>query len=119
GNPEYVTVNELFRTIAEVAGKRVRIRHVDGPVGVHSRNFSNARIASLGWRAQWPLRRGIEATYPWIASQVAAAEWKSRSGCRIGHPAWSGRGDRLSRNADTDLTPARRDLGPRAVRVQP
>jgi GDP-D-mannose 3', 5'-epimerase len=74
GNPEYVTVDELVSTIAEVAGKRIRIRHVDGPVGVHSRNFSNARIESLGWRALWPLRRGIESTYAWIASQVAAAE---------------------------------------------
>ncbi len=79
GNPEYVTVDELVRTITEVAGKRIRIRQVDGPVGVHSRNFSNARIESLGWRALWPLRRGIEATYPWIASQVAASELKPRA----------------------------------------
>jgi GDP-D-mannose 3',5'-epimerase len=70
GNPEYVTVDELVRTVAGVAGKTVKIRHVDGPVGVQSRDFSNARIESLGWRAQWPLRRGIEATYPWIAAQV-------------------------------------------------
>jgi nucleoside-diphosphate-sugar epimerase len=71
GNPEYVTVNELVETVAAVAGKRIKIRHVDGPVGVQSRNFSNSRIESLGWRAQWPLRRGIEQTYPWIAGQVA------------------------------------------------
>jgi GDP-D-mannose 3', 5'-epimerase len=70
GNPEYVTVDEMVRTVADVAGKSVKIRHVDGPVGVQSRNFSNARIKSLGWRAQWPLRRGIEATYHWIAAQV-------------------------------------------------
>jgi GDP-D-mannose 3', 5'-epimerase len=73
GNPECVTVDELVRTVIGVAGKRIRIRHVDGPVGVHSRNFSNARIESLGWRAAWPLQRGIQATYPWIASQVRTA----------------------------------------------
>jgi GDP-D-mannose 3', 5'-epimerase len=73
GDPEYVTVDELVRTVIGVAGKRIRIRHIDGPVGVHSRNFSNARIESLGWRAAWPLQRGIQATYPWIASQVRAA----------------------------------------------
>ena len=56
-----------------MAGKRVKMRHVDGPVRVHSRNFSNGRIESLGWRSQWPLRRGIEATYPWIAAQVEQA----------------------------------------------
>lgn len=70
GNPEYVTVEELVHTVASVAGKAIKIRHIDGPVGVQSRNFSNARIESLGWRAQWPLRRGIEVTYPWIAAQV-------------------------------------------------
>ena len=73
GCPEYVTVDQLVGTVAAVAKKRVKIRHVDGPVGVHSRNFSNGRIESLGWRSQWPLRRGIEATYPWVAAQVEAA----------------------------------------------
>jgi GDP-D-mannose 3',5'-epimerase len=73
GNPEYLTVDELARTVIGVSGKRIRIRHVEGPVGVHSRNFSNARIESLGWRAAWPLQRGIQSTYPWIASQVRAA----------------------------------------------
>lgn len=71
GNPEYVSVDELVHMVATVARKEIKIRHVDGPVGVHSRNFSNGRIESLGWRAQWPLRRGIAATYPWITAQVA------------------------------------------------
>ncbi len=71
GDPEYVTVDELVATVAAVSGKNIKIKHVKGPVGVQSRNFSNARIKSLGWRAQWPLRRGIEQTYPWIAAQVA------------------------------------------------
>jgi GDP-D-mannose 3',5'-epimerase len=71
GNPEYVRVDELVETVAAVSGKQIKIKHVKGPVGVQSRNFSNARIESLGWQAQWPLRRGIEQTYPWIAAQVA------------------------------------------------
>jgi len=75
GNPEYVAVDELVRTVMEVAGKEVKIRHVDGPIGVQSRNFSNGRIESIGWRARWPLRRGVEATYPWIASQVGRHEF--------------------------------------------
>jgi len=75
GNPEYVTVDELVETVAAVSGKRITIRHVDGPVGVQSRNFSNGRIESLGWRPEWPLRRGIKETYPWIASQVTAASY--------------------------------------------
>lgn len=73
GNPEYVSVNELVATVAAVAGKSVTVRHIDGPVGVQSRNFSNAAIEALGFQARYPLRRGIEATYPWVAAQVAAA----------------------------------------------
>jgi len=70
GCPQYVTVDELAATVAEVAGKEIHIQHVEGPVGVHSRNFSNARIYSLGWKAKISLREGIAWTYPWIEEQV-------------------------------------------------
>jgi nucleoside-diphosphate-sugar epimerase len=72
GNPEYVSVDELVATVAQVSGKRFQVRHIAGPVGVQSRNFSNARIYSLGWQARYPLREGIARTYPWIAAQVEA-----------------------------------------------
>jgi GDP-D-mannose 3',5'-epimerase len=70
GCPEYVTVDELAETIAEVAGKKVHLNHVAGPVGVQSRNFSNERIYSIGWQARFFLRDGISRTYPWIEEQV-------------------------------------------------
>jgi nucleoside-diphosphate-sugar epimerase len=73
GCPEYVSVDELVQTVADVAGKKVRIVHIDGPVGVQSRNFSNERIYSTGWRSRFSLRDGIASTYPWIESQVRAA----------------------------------------------
>lgn len=72
GCPQYVTVNELVSTVAEVAGKRIRVQHVEGPVGVQSRNFSNARIYSIGWKPRVFLKDGIQLTYPWIEAQVAA-----------------------------------------------
>lgn len=74
GNPEYVTVAELISTVAEVAGKAIEAKYIDGPVGVQSRNFSNARIESLGWKANISLNDGIQRTYPWISEQVEAAE---------------------------------------------
>ncbi len=70
GNPEYVSVDDLVGVVAATAGKRISVRHVKGPVGVQSRNFSNARIESTGWRAQFPLHSGISITYPWVAAQV-------------------------------------------------
>jgi GDP-D-mannose 3', 5'-epimerase len=88
GNPEYVTVDQLVETVTKVAGKRIRIRHVDGPVGVQSRNFSNLRIEALGWRAEWPLLRGIEKTYPWVAAQVAVQAARREPDVRLSpHPA--------------------------------
>ena len=70
GCPQYVSVDELVHIVSDVAGKKIHIRHVDGPVGVQSRNFSNARIYSLGWKPRVFLREGICLTYPWIDLQV-------------------------------------------------
>lgn len=72
GCPEYVNVNELVTTVAAVAGKTIHIKHIDGPVGVQSRNFSNERIYSTGWQAKYFLKDGIARTYPWIEAQVKA-----------------------------------------------
>jgi nucleoside-diphosphate-sugar epimerase len=74
GCPQYVTVDELVDTVIEVSGKKVNVKHVAGPVGVHSRNFSNQRIYSLGWEAKVFLKDGIALTYPWIETQVKAAQ---------------------------------------------
>ena len=79
GCPEYVSVDDLVNTVADVAGKKVRIVHIDGPVGVQSRNFSNERIYSTGWRSRFSLRDGISRTYPWIEAQVLAAREKNGS----------------------------------------
>jgi len=73
GCPQYVTVDELVATVAEVSGKKINIEHVQGPVGVQSRNFSNERIYSLGWEAKVFLKEGIAHTYPWIEAQVMTA----------------------------------------------
>lgn len=73
GCPEYVSVDELAQTVARVAGKRINIKHVEGPVGVQSRNFSNARIYSLGWKSKVSVEEGIRRTYPWIEAQIKAA----------------------------------------------
>jgi nucleoside-diphosphate-sugar epimerase len=70
GSSELISVDELVETVADVSGRSIGICHIDGPVGVQARYHSVARIESTGWRARWSLRRGIEATYPWIAQQV-------------------------------------------------
>jgi GDP-D-mannose 3',5'-epimerase len=70
GGEEYVTVAELVQTVIDVSGKEIRIEYVEGPVGVHSRNFAKARIKSLRWEAGVSLKEGIAKTYAWIEEQV-------------------------------------------------
>jgi nucleoside-diphosphate-sugar epimerase len=72
GRQEYVSVNELVNTVAEVAGKRIHIEHVEGPVGVEARNFRIDKISALGWQSQFSLKEGITQTYPWVLAQVEA-----------------------------------------------
>ena len=82
GSPQYVSVSELVATVAEVAGKKINVRHVEGPVGVHSRNFSNEKIYSLGWKPRFFLKDGLALTYPWVEQQVKDARLLSGSCCR-------------------------------------
>jgi nucleoside-diphosphate-sugar epimerase len=72
GSEEMVTINQLAEIIMDVAGKRVRIKHVSGPLGVRGRNSDNHLIREkLGWEPKLPLRAGLTTTYAWIAQQVA------------------------------------------------
>jgi GDP-D-mannose 3',5'-epimerase len=89
GSPEYVSVRELVETVIGHSGKQIEVRYVPGPVGVQSRNFSNARIDSLGWHARTALRDGIGITYRWIEQQVrdrrtAAGDHASRAAGTVG-----------------------------------
>jgi GDP-D-mannose 3',5'-epimerase len=71
GSEEMVTINELVRLTMQIAGKRLRIRHIPGPTGVRGRNSHNELIRrSLGWEPTMPLRAGMEKSYAWIEEQV-------------------------------------------------
>jgi len=70
GTTEYITVDALVDTIVDISGKRLIKKHIKGPVGVQSRNFSKKRIQSLGWKPKVSLREGLERTYEWIEEQV-------------------------------------------------
>ena len=70
GCPQYVKVDELVDIIVKISGKKINVKHVNGPRGVQSRNFSNTRIYSLGWKPKVFLEDGIKLTYPWVEEQV-------------------------------------------------
>ncbi len=73
GSEEMVTIDGLARMIMQVAGKRLSIRHIPGPMGVRGRRSDNRLIRDrLGWAPSQPLSAGLAATYLWIERQAAA-----------------------------------------------
>ena len=71
GSEEMISIDGLAMLIARIAGKRIRIRHVDGPAGVRGRNSDNRLITErLGWAPSARLADGLRPTYAWIAEQV-------------------------------------------------
>lgn len=71
GSEEMVAINKLAEMVMEIAGKKLSIKHIDGPLGVRGRNSDNALIKSkLGWAPSVPLKDGLTKTYQWINQQV-------------------------------------------------
>jgi len=71
GSEEMVTINQLAQMIMEIAGKKLSIKHISGPLGVRGRNSDNRLIKQrLGWAPSMPLKKGLEITYTWIEEQV-------------------------------------------------
>jgi nucleoside-diphosphate-sugar epimerase len=71
GSAEMVTINGLAMMIAEIAGKKISINHIAGPLGVRGRCSDNRLIREkLGWAPSESLRDGLRKTYPWIAERV-------------------------------------------------
>ncbi len=71
GSEEMVTINQLAEIIMDIAGKKLTIRHIPGPLGVRGRNSDNKLIHDmLGWEPNYSLRAGLEKTYKWIELQV-------------------------------------------------
>lgn len=71
GSDEMVSINELAEMAMEIAGKKLTIKHIDGPLGVRGRNSDNTLIKEkLGWAPDMPLKDGLSITYQWIKEQV-------------------------------------------------
>lgn len=71
GSEEMVTINELAEMTMEIAGKKLTINNIPGPLGVRGRNSDNRLIREkLGWAPDYPLKKGLIETYRWIEEQV-------------------------------------------------
>ncbi|MEN2994443.1 MAG: NAD-dependent epimerase/dehydratase family protein, partial [Thermodesulfovibrio sp.] len=74
GSEEMVTIDQLTILIQEIAGVKLKIVHIPGPIGVRGRNSDNRLIEQmLKWKPSMPLKDGIRITYNWIEEQVKKA----------------------------------------------
>jgi nucleoside-diphosphate-sugar epimerase len=71
GSEEMVSINQLAKLVISISGKRLKLNHIAGPVGVEGRNSNNQLAeARLGWSPKISLKDGLMQTYQWIGSQV-------------------------------------------------
>jgi len=71
GSEEMISINDLARMVMEIAGKKLSIKHIPGPLGVRGRNSDNRLIREkLGWEPDYPLKKGMTKTYGWINTQL-------------------------------------------------
>lgn len=74
GSEEMVTINQLAKIIMEIAGKKLSLKHIPGPLGVRGRKSDNRLIQEkLGWKPSQPLVEGLRKTYAWIEEQSRKA----------------------------------------------
>jgi GDP-D-mannose 3',5'-epimerase len=71
GSEEMVSINQLVEIVSNVANKEIKIKHIDGPLGVRGRNSDNTIIKDvLNWNYKFSLQDGIKQTFVWIEDQV-------------------------------------------------
>jgi nucleoside-diphosphate-sugar epimerase len=71
GSEEMVTINALAEMVMDIAGKRLTVKHIKGPLGVRGRNSDNRLIfEKLHWKPTQPLKDGLRSTYRWIEQQL-------------------------------------------------
>lgn len=71
GSEEMISINDFTKLVAEIGGKKVLIRNIEGPTGVRGRSSDNRLVEEkLGWRPNNDLRSGVKKTYSWVNAQV-------------------------------------------------
>jgi nucleoside-diphosphate-sugar epimerase len=73
GSSEMTTINNLYYLVADIAGIDIKLKHIDGALGVRGRNSDNTLIQKYyGWEPSISLREGMSKLYAWVYDQVKA-----------------------------------------------
>ena len=71
GSEEMVSINELARIAMDAAGRQLKIKHIEGPIGVLGRTSDNALYREkMDWSPKISLNEGVARTYKWIEAQA-------------------------------------------------
>ena len=71
GSAEMVSINQLVQMAMDIAGKKLTVKHIPGPVGIRGRSCDNRLIKKeLGWEPVMKLYDGMKPTYFWVEEQV-------------------------------------------------
>jgi nucleoside-diphosphate-sugar epimerase len=71
GADQMISINDTVDLVAQIAGKTIRKKHIDGPTGVRGRNSNNELIEEkLNWRPSQNVKEGLKETYRWINFHV-------------------------------------------------
>lgn len=71
GSEEMVSINGFAETIIAISGKKLSLKHIEGPVGVMGRNSDNdLATEKIGWKPKIDLKEGISKTFYWIAQEL-------------------------------------------------
>jgi len=77
GSEELVSINQLAELVMKISGKKVKLKHIKGPLGVRGRKSDNRLIKKeLGWAPSQSLEVGIRKTLAWISEQISTAPAK-------------------------------------------
>jgi len=77
GSSVMISINGLVKIVSDIAGKDIRIKHIDGPQGVRGRTSNNDLIyEKLNWKPNGAesLLAGLENTYKWIEQEIRNEE---------------------------------------------
>lgn len=79
GSDRMISMNGLAELVAGIAGKKINIKHIPGPLGVQGRNSDNRLIKEkLGWAPETMLDEGMTITYNWIKEQIAQSKMSKK-----------------------------------------
>ena len=72
GRNDMISINHLADIICEIAGIKLKYRHIEGPIGVRGRNSDNSLFKQLyKWEPEVSMADGLRRTYEWIKIQMS------------------------------------------------